>query len=243
MTDQTSAEIVRRLRAYPIPLCAEAASLIEALSAERAGEPDREAIAKLRPVYVSALARGLASDAFDDLEGEPRSEDRTYYLARWFDAALNARALAAESTVARLTSERDEARKQSAARLKVINEKLAERDTARNALRDLIRTAQLLQQNSEGCAVNHHGLDFEEQGLPGWLRDTAKSISAALVAVGQRKDGDQRSGADEPAACNHWPGQRRCGVCGMGGSLIPADETNEVNDAWARGEHIPGVTR
>jgi hypothetical protein len=174
MTDQTSAEIVRRLREKrgvldnqwpgPSELELQAAALIEALSAEKA-EQER-----------TIEAKEIAAKAYYD---NYRSEE--------------ARALAAESTVARLTSERDEARKQSAARLKVINEKLAERDTARNALRDLIRTAQLLQQNSEGCAVNHHGLDFEEQGLPGWLRDTAKSISAALVAVGGSPVRDERS--------------------------------------------------
>jgi hypothetical protein len=49
--------------------------------------------------------------------------------------------------------------------------------------RKLLRTAQLLQQNSEGCAVNHHGLDFEQQGLPGWLADTQKAIDEAASAL------------------------------------------------------------
>lgn len=51
------------------------------------------------------------------------------------------------------------------------------------ALTKLIRTAQLLQQNSEGCAVNHHEIDFAEQGLPGWLLDTQKSIDEAIAAL------------------------------------------------------------
>lgn len=39
---------------------------------------------------------------------------------------------------------------------------------------DLVRlrlTARLLFQNSVGCAEQHHGLDVQENGLPGWLRD------------------------------------------------------------------------
>ena len=55
----------------------------------------------------------------------------------------------------------------------------------REAMKSLVRTAQLLQQNAEGCAVNHHGLDFQEQGLPGWLRDTQKSIDAAYAALAE----------------------------------------------------------
>jgi hypothetical protein len=56
-------------------------------------------------------------------------------------------------------------------------------DPMRDALEKLVRTASLLQQNSEGCAVNHHGLDFEQQGLPGWLRDTKAAIDDAQAAL------------------------------------------------------------
>lgn len=55
-----------------------------------AGEiPDynEEAIAKLRPDYVSDFARSLAADARHDIDGE-RAEDQIYYLARWFDAMV-----------------------------------------------------------------------------------------------------------------------------------------------------------
>jgi hypothetical protein len=53
----------------------------------------------------------------------------------------------------------------------------------REALRDLRTTAALLQQNAEGCAVNHYGQDFSLHGMPGWLSDTAKSIKAASAAL------------------------------------------------------------
>ncbi len=46
-------------------------------------------------------------------------------------------------------------------------------------LKALLISAKMLQQNAVGCAINHHGLDFEQQGLPGWLRDTKADIDAA----------------------------------------------------------------
>lgn len=51
------------------------------------------------------------------------------------------------------------------------------------ALKELRLTAQLLQQNSEGCAVKHHGINIELDGLPGWLKDTKASIDRALAAI------------------------------------------------------------
>lgn len=51
------------------------------------------------------------------------------------------------------------------------------------ALIDLRKTAALLQQNAEGCAVNHYGSDIELNGLPGWLADTQKSIQNALAVI------------------------------------------------------------
>jgi hypothetical protein len=60
---------------------------------------------------------------------------------------------------------------------------MTDTDPLRESLKSVVRTAQLLQQNAEGCAVNHHVLDFEEQGLPGWLRDTKASIDAACAAL------------------------------------------------------------
>jgi hypothetical protein len=53
----------------------------------------------------------------------------------------------------------------------------------REAIAKLIRTAQLLQQNSVGCAVRHHFLDIEKDGLPGWLRDTQNAIDNAILAL------------------------------------------------------------
>ncbi len=49
----------------------------------------------------------------------------------------------------------------------------------REALDRIILAAKILQQNSEGCAVNHYGHDAEAHGLPGWLSDTRADIEAA----------------------------------------------------------------
>jgi len=46
-------------------------------------------------------------------------------------------------------------------------------------LERLIATARLLYANAEGCALNHHGADFELHGMPGWLTDCAADIAAA----------------------------------------------------------------
>lgn len=59
----------------------------------------------------------------------------------------------------------------------------ADTHAMREALTGLVKTANILQQNAEGCAVNHHGLDFEQQGLPGWLRDTKAEIDRAYSAL------------------------------------------------------------
>lgn len=56
-------------------------------------------------------------------------------------------------------------------------------DGVREALGKLLLSAKLLQQNAEGCAVNHHALDFEQQGFPGWLIDTEKDIAEAQGAL------------------------------------------------------------
>lgn len=64
----------------------------------------------------------------------------------------------------------------------------SEVERAREALGRLIRTASLLQQNSEGCAGNHYGEDIDIHGLPGWLLDTKRDIEiarAALFSVGE----------------------------------------------------------
>lgn len=53
----------------------------------------------------------------------------------------------------------------------------------REALERLLMAAKLLQQNAKDCAVNHHGVDFEQQGMPGWLRDTKADIDTAQSAL------------------------------------------------------------
>jgi hypothetical protein len=61
-----------------------------------------------------------------------------------------------------------------------------ENETLRTALADLRVNASLLQQNAEGCAINHYSGDFELQGLPGWLEDTKASIERALAVLALR---------------------------------------------------------
>ncbi len=56
-----------------------------------------------------------------------------------------------------------------------------------------IRTSMaMLQQNAEGCAMNHYGGDHELFGMPGWLADTGKDL-ADLTAILSllRKEGAQ----------------------------------------------------
>jgi hypothetical protein len=64
-----------------------------------------------------------------------------------------------------------------------LNEAEAKLQKAREALTDLCQNAQLLQQNAEGCAVNHYGNDHEIHGLPGWLSDTQASIDSARAIL------------------------------------------------------------
>jgi hypothetical protein len=60
-------------------------------------------------------------------------------------------------------------------------------------LERLIATARLLYANAEGCAVNHHGADFELHGMPGWLTDCAADIAAAQ-SLGARAMQDAMAG-------------------------------------------------
>lgn len=53
------------------------------------------------------------------------------------------------------------------------NEKLEE------ILDELRKTAALLLENSVGCAIEHHSIDFENEGLPGWLADCQLVIDKA----------------------------------------------------------------
>lgn len=46
-------------------------------------------------------------------------------------------------------------------------------------LAELRQTAALLLQNSVGCAIHHHAVDFENEGLPGWLADCQIVIDKA----------------------------------------------------------------
>ena len=64
---------------------------------------------------------------------------------------------------------------------------------AQEALEDLRKSAALLQQNSETCAVNHYSEDYGIHGLPGWLVDTRASIdrAAAIARATGEKEPDQ----------------------------------------------------
>lgn len=47
----------------------------------------------------------------------------------------------------------------------------------------LLLAAKLLYQNAEGCAVNHHEVDFKAFGLPGWLADCKRDIENAEASL------------------------------------------------------------
>ncbi|MCK1479284.1 hypothetical protein IVB27_32240 [Bradyrhizobium sp. 197] len=53
----------------------------------------------------------------------------------------------------------------------------------------------------------------------------AQEYENDLVSVGQIRRALSFSGEQEPPRCNHWPGQKRCGVCGMDNtSRLPSDQ-------------------
>jgi hypothetical protein len=64
---------------------------------------------------------------------------------------------------------------------------MREKEALVRTLDGVTRTATLLQQNSVGCAQQHHGMDTELNGLPGWLRDTAASIDEAQATLAALK--------------------------------------------------------
>lgn len=66
----------------------------------------------------------------------------------------------------------------------------AENERLRAMLERLRKSAALLQQNAEGCAVNHYGEDFSLFGMPGWLADTRSDIEAAIAALSHRQEGE-----------------------------------------------------
>lgn len=51
----------------------------------------------------------------------------------------------------------------------------------REGLERLRKSAAMLQQHAEGCAVNHYGQDFAVHGMPGWLADTKADIERAAT--------------------------------------------------------------
>lgn len=83
--------------------------------------------------------------------------------------------IAAVKTVARLYGEK----------VSVVPADLLEE--AVKALEALRKSALLLQQNAEGCAVNHYGEDFSIHGMPGWLSDTAADIEFARATLAKIK--------------------------------------------------------
>jgi hypothetical protein len=51
------------------------------------------------------------------------------------------------------------------------------------AFEKLARTATLLHQNSEMCAMHHHGDDYYHIGRPGWLIDAERDIREAAKTL------------------------------------------------------------
>ena len=70
----------------------------------------------------------------------------------------------------------------------VIQQAFAERDGEIARLREVMSRARIsaamLIANAEGCIANHHALDFEQQGEPGWLSDARRDIDALSHALG-----------------------------------------------------------
>lgn len=58
----------------------------------------------------------------------------------------------------------------------------------RATLERIRRSMGLLQQNSEGCAMNHYGGDSEQFGMPGWLADTKADFDILTKALFEAPD-------------------------------------------------------
>ena len=72
-----------------------------------------------------------------------------------------------------------------------IVEALEQRSTElTDALERLKTAATILQQNAVGCCADHHSVDFAEQGLPGWLIDTAVDIEFARATLTKQSDNE-----------------------------------------------------
>lgn len=80
-----------------------------------------------------------------------------------------------------------------------------DRDQLREAAQALITSAKLLQANCVGCAMEHHGADFANEGLPGWLDDTQRDIDSAIKAVAAlaSKTAIDPVTVEADTACNH----------------------------------------
>ena len=65
-----------------------------------------------------------------------------------------------------------------------------------NGLHRLLQSAKMLQNNAVGCAHNHHGHDFQEFGMPGWLADTHTDIfeAEAILAALKQPSNSAREG-------------------------------------------------
>lgn len=72
------------------------------------------------------------------------------------------------------------------ARIEATRQADADLAEALEALRTLRKSAALLQQNAEGCAMEHYGAQLEH-GLPGWLADTEKDIASAASLLAKHR--------------------------------------------------------
>jgi len=50
-------------------------------------------------------------------------------------------------------------------------------------LRSVIHEGELLLQNAEGCALNHHGHDVELFGMPGWMATCSDRLTEARALM------------------------------------------------------------
>lgn len=91
----------------------------------------------------------------------------------------------------------------------------------------------LLQQNAEGCAINHYKQDFDQQGMPGWLRDTQKDLEALTTILSRLP----AAGADCP----------RCGATIVGkvtlGKQTAASQSTERDRALEEAKRLLGYIK
>lgn len=54
---------------------------------------------------------------------------------------------------------------------------------SRDVIDRAVKSGLLAVQNCHGCAMEHHGMDYSEQGPPGWLADCEADLIALRTAL------------------------------------------------------------